>query len=138
MAQNNSKPNSKAASKQPETTQKSPNMILNGLKKPRTTLKLSKTAPKQLIKAENGPKNVQNSPKSCQLKMVQNSCKQPETPRDSLKQPLKGPKQTQKAQNGALMVQKLRNSPNTASHIVWVNLIGYGRPPDRIGLTPMG
>jgi hypothetical protein len=96
MAQNNSKPNPKMASQPPETTQKSPNMIQNGLQKPQTTLKLPKTASKQLIKAENGPKNVLNSPKSCQLKMIQNSCKQPEIPRDSLKQPLIGPKQTQK------------------------------------------
>jgi hypothetical protein len=38
-------------------------MIQNGIKKPQTNLKLSKTAPKQLIKAENGPENIQNSPK---------------------------------------------------------------------------
>jgi hypothetical protein len=42
MAQNDSEPNSKTASK-PETTQKSPNMIQNGLENPQTTLKLPKT-----------------------------------------------------------------------------------------------
>jgi hypothetical protein len=84
MSQNNFKPNSKTASKQPETTQKRPHHHDSKWpEKPQTTLKLPKTAPKQLIKAENGPENVQNSPKSCQLKMVQNSCKQPETPQNS-------------------------------------------------------
>jgi hypothetical protein len=79
-------------------------MIQNGLKKPQTTLKLPETAPKQLIKAENGPENVQNS---CQLKMVQNSFKQLEIQRDCLKQLLIGPKQARKAQNGALTAQNI-------------------------------
>jgi hypothetical protein len=108
-------------------------MIQNGLKKPQTTLKLRKTPPKQLIKAENGPKNVQNSLKSCQLKMVLISCKQPKTPCDSLKQPLIGPKQTQKAQNSALTAQKLQISPKTAIHMVRVNPRGYRRPLIRYG-----
>jgi hypothetical protein len=67
--------------------------------------------------------------------MFQNSCKQPEIPRDSLKQLLIGPKQTLKAQNGALTAKKIQKIRKTASHIVWVNLVGYGRPPDRIWAT---